>query len=269
MRVDKSSPPSSVEGSCTNTRPLTQAVMTCLFFSLCLLSSCSFFSTSTIPPDTTPTPTPQPKSRIGIYVPQIPSTLNRTSSSEHFRAHFSSHNKQESVALVLKTLEEARKKMSQHLSNASLSIDDVPTSVIIIHDSTGNFTSDTKQHWQVGAVTRGISITLQPVDVLRKRNSLETILRHEYIHVVVNALKQKLLPRWLNEGTALYYSGEGAALVKAVKKINVSSAELDKKLNASPSSDEMRQLYAASFREVSAIIAKEGEPGLWRIITSK
>ena len=158
--------------------------------------------------------------------------------------------------------------MTEHLSNASLDIAEVPTCVVLIHDSTGNFTSDTKQAWQIGAVTRGVSITMQPVDVLRKRNILETILRHEFVHVVINALRQKQIPRWLNEGTALYYSGEGTQLIKTVKKINITIDELDKKLNSQPSSDETRQLYAASYREVSAIIAKEGEAGLWKQITS-
>lgn len=238
------------------------------FLSICFISSCGFFSTSIPEPNAQPTPTPQPKSRIGVYVPQIPSTLNRTQSTEHFSARFSSRSKKADVDNVLKILEGARKKMSQHLSNASLNIDEVPVCVVLIHDSTGNFTSDTKQHWQVGAVTRGISITTQPVDVLRSRNSLELILLHEYVHVVVNALKQKQLPRWLNEGTALYYSGEGTTLVKTVKKVNLSLEELEKKLDSSPSSDEMRQLYAASFREVSAIVAKEGKAGLWQRIIS-
>lgn len=269
MSVNKSlSPAFAGEHNC-KTRTLTQMVMACLFLSLCLLTSCNVFSTNTLPtPTPQPTQTPRPKSRLGVYVPQIPPMLNRTQTSEHFSARFSSHNKQESVALVLKTLEDARKKMSQHLFNAKLNIDEVPVCVVIIHDSTGNFTSDTKQPWQVGAVTRGVSITLQPVDVLKSRNSLETILRHEYVHVIVNALKQRQLPRWLNEGTALYYSGEGATLLKSVKNINLPSEELDKKLNSSPSSDEMRQLYAASFRAVSAIIGKDGEAGLWRNITS-
>ena len=245
--------------------------ITCIVFALvCLLSSCKFFSSNTNQTNTQPSPTPKPiTSRPGVYFPPVPSSLNRTQSSEHFRAHFSSRTKQEDVKATLQTLEEARNKMAQRLSAISINIDDVPTCVIIIHDSTGNFTSDTKQSWQVGAVTRGISITIQPVDVLRKRNSFQTILRHEFVHVVVNALRQKNIPRWMNEGTALYYSGEGAGLLKTVKNIKISTDELEKKLDVSPSSDEMRQLYAASFREVSAIISKEGEAGLWKQITSQ
>jgi hypothetical protein len=241
-----------------------------LFASLCLFSSCRLFSSNTNQMNTPPSPTPKPiTSRPGVYFSPVPSSLNRTQSSEHFRVHFSSRTKQEDVKAVLNTLEEARKKMAQRLSSISINLDDVPTCVIIIHDSTGNFTSDTKQSWQVGAVTRGISITMQPVDVLRKRNSFETILRHEFVHVVVNALRQKNIPRWMNEGTALYYSGEGAGLLKTVKKIKISTDELEKKLDASPSSDEMRGLYAAAFREVSAIINKEGEAGLWKRITAQ
>lgn len=234
---------------------------------LLLSSSCTLLSND----DNTniqPTPKPTQQSRPGVYFPQIPSTLNRNLSSEHFRAHFSPRNKQEDVNYVLKILEDTRNKMSARLSSVSLNIDDVPQTVIVIHDSTGNFTSDTKQSWQVGAVTRGISITLQPIDVLRKRKSLETILRHEFVHVVVNALKQKHIPRWINEGAALYYSGEGAALIKTVKNIKLSRDELDKRLEESNSSDEMRQLYALCYREVSAIINKEGEAGLWKRITS-
>lgn len=232
------------------------------------LFSCKQSFKSSNQTNTQPTPTPTTFSRVGVYFPQTPVSLNRSQSSEHFRAHFSSANKQEDVAYVLKILEGARNKMAERLSNASLNIDEVPTCVIFIHDSTGNFTSDIKQSWQVGAVTRGISITMQPVNVLRKRNSLESILRHEFVHVVVNSFRQKSLPRWLNEGTALYYSGEGAQLVKTVKNIKLTTDELEKKLNSQPSSEEMRGLYAAAFREVSTIINSEGEAGLWKRITS-
>ena len=245
-------------------------IITLIFSIFALVSpSCKFSSTDNTNTQPTPTPNLKQQSRPGVYFPQIPSTLNRTLSSEHFRAHFSSHNKQEDVNYVLKILEDARNKMSARLSSVSLKMDDVPQTVVIIHDSTGNFTSDTKQSWQVGAVTRGISITLQPVDVLRKRKSLETILRHEFVHVVINALKQKHIPRWMNEGAALYYSGEGATLVKTVKNIKLSTEEIDKRLEETNSSDEMRQLYALCYREVSAIISKEGEAGLWKRITEK
>lgn len=232
------------------------------------LVSCKQSFKSSNQTNTKQTPTPTTFSRVGVYFPQTPASLNRTQSSGHFRAHFSSANKQEDVAYVLKILEDARNKMAMRLSNASLNIDEVPTCVIFIHDSTGNFTSDIKQSWQIGAVTRGISITMQPVNALRKRNSLESILRHEFVHVVVNAFRQKSLPRWLNEGTALYYSGEGAQLVKTVKNIKLTKEELEKKLNSQPSSEEMRGLYAASFREVSAIVNSEGETGLWKQIIS-
>jgi hypothetical protein len=244
-----------------------------IYFTFAIILISFFFSSCKQPSNSNQTntqPTPKPiTSRPGVYFPQIPSSLNRTQLSEHFRAHFSSRTKQEDVKAVLNTLEEARKKMAQRLSAIAINIEDVPTCVVIIHDSTGNFTSDTKQSWQVGAVTRGISITMQPVDVLRKRNSFQIILRHEFVHVVVNALRQKNIPRWMNEGTALYYSGEGAGLVKTVRNIKISTDELEKKLDASPSSDEMRGLYAAAFREVSAIVNKEGEAGLWKRITSQ
>lgn len=238
-----------------------------LLISIFLLSCKQPFNSSN-QTNTQPTPTPTTFSRVGVYFPTVPDSLKHTQSSEHFRAHFSSANKQEDVAYVLKILEGARNKMAERLSNASLNIDEVPTCLIFIHDSTGNFTSDVKQSWQVGAVTRGISITMQPVNVLKKRNSLESILRHEFVHIVVNAFRQKSLPRWLNEGTALYYSGEGAQLVKQVKNIKLTTDELEKKLNSQPSSEEMRGLYATAFREVSAIINSEGEAGLWKRITS-
>ncbi len=243
-----------------------RATQILIFLVLCFLASCKSISDDSN--DVTPSPSPYiQKSRPGIYVPNIPEYLNRTQSSEHFRVHFSSRTKAEDVKLTLEILEDSRRMMTQRLADVSLNIEEVPICVVIIHDTTGNFTGDTKQSWLVGAVTRGISITLQPIGLLKKRNTLETILHHEYVHIIVNALRQKQIPRWMNEGTALYYSGEGKELLKTEKKLALTKDEIEKQLDSKPKPPEMRTLYAASYREVTEILKIENEVGLWRLIT--
>jgi|GEM_PF-3531826 len=247
---------------------LSQSFRVTLISFFLFFTSCKQISEDISNANTSPTPYVQ-KSRPGVYVPNIPDSLNRTQSSEHFRAHFSPRTKTEDVKLTLEILEDARKKMTQRLADVSLNIEEVPVCVVIIHDTTGNFTGDTKQSWLVGAVTRGISITLQPIGVLKKRNTLETILHHEYVHVIVNALRQKQIPRWMNEGTALHYSGEGRQLLKTEKKLNITKDEIEKRLDSQPKAAEMRVLYAASYREVTEILKVENEAGLWKQITEK
>jgi len=67
------------------------------------------------------------------------------------------------------------------------------------------------------AATHKNHIELQPVSLLKQRGILETTLRHELVHVVVEAVGGKQTPRWLAERLALYIAGEGKLLERYAK----------------------------------------------------
>jgi stage II sporulation protein D len=72
------------------------------------------------------------------------------------------------------------------------------------------FRNATAEPGWVAARTDGRIIHLQPVALLESRNLLERTLRHELLHVVLEAQSAPGLPVWFREGLAQYLEGPGA-----------------------------------------------------------
>ena len=138
---------------------------------------------------------------------------------------------------------------------------------VVIHASTSEFAAATGQPWWASGATRGRRTDIQPVSVLRRRRVLESTLRHEYAHVVIEALGHSRTPRWLAEGLAIHFAGEGGALKHGVAKTGQTRlvlAELEERLKHPRSADEMRLLYSGAYGEVLDLIRKQGESNVWR-----
>jgi hypothetical protein len=87
-------------------------------------------------------------------------------------------------------------------------------------------------------------------------------LRHEFAHTVIERSGPKRAPRWLLEGLAIHFAGEGRLYAQVVGAVN--KDELDARLAAPASPAEMRVLYAAAYREVQALLRAKGEAKVWR-----
>jgi hypothetical protein len=164
---------------------------------------------------------------------------------------------------VLRTLEEARADMSGRLSLASLTFS-ISKIEVIIYTSTGDFTSTTAQPSWAAAVTRGSRIELQPLEVLRRRGVLTSTLRHEYAHAVIEAFGRGRTPRWLAEGLAAHFAGEGEMLTRQTSKNHPSLNELERRLSLSLSPQEMSALYAEAYKQVRSLIRSQGEAHVWQ-----
>jgi stage II sporulation protein D len=190
-------------------------------------------------------------------------------SSEHFRAVFAGVHDQHEVEAALRMLEAAYRNLEQRLNKASLAMPDTARTELMIYATTGDFTGATGQPAWAAAVTRGRTIHLQPLRTLQQRGVLFTTLRHEYVHVVIEALSRGRAPRWLAEGLAIHVAGEGA-LYSGVKNIaEIPADELERRLSVPASAREMRELYAAAWRAVARLIRTEGEPEIWQRMTAK
>jgi stage II sporulation protein D len=189
-----------------------------------------------------------------------------TMASSNFRASYPAATERRDVEQALRILESARSEFSRRLSSMPASGGEALREMeLFVHETTGDFVGLTGQPPWVAAVTHGRRIEIQPLRTVARRGILPSTLRHEYAHVVIETLGHFHVARWLAEGAAIYLAGEGRAY-SAVKASKISTSELNDRLERPASAQEMRELYAAAYRQVVSIVAREGECGLWRRI---
>ena len=191
----------------------------------------------------------------------------QTLSSEHFRITYPPRSHGSEIEDAIRILEAARRDMLPRARPASLSLPD--TVDVVIHETTQNFTAATAQPWWVAAITHGRKIELQPLSVLKRRKLLSSTLRHEYAHAVIEANGGSGVPRWLAEGLAIGFAGEGPMLLRFMSKSRLPVNELERRLARPRSPNEMRSLYAAAYSEVRLLIRREGEASVWRRVRAR
>jgi hypothetical protein len=205
----------------------------------------------------------RPRTQPAAFVHSSAARLNL--SSEHFRLGFSALNDRRDIAAVLSTLENSRAELLRRAATTH-AVNTLPIINVNINDTTGDFVGRTGQPWWAAAATRGNQIELQPLEVLKRRGSLHTALRHELAHVFIDEISRGRAPHWLAEGFALYVAGEGSHISRYANGDKLTTAELEGKLLQAGTPEEMRTVYAAAYREVTRIVRLEGEAGVWRRI---
>jgi len=190
-----------------------------------------------------------------------------TLSSEHFRINYTAAVERSDIQSVARQLEAARLDMLARTAQASLKLREIVD--VVFHETTQDFLAATTQSWWVAGVTRGSRIELQPLGVLRRRRILASTLRHEYAHAVIETNVGGRAPRWLVEGLAIEFAGEGPPLERLKPKRRLSLDELERRLAAPQTAGEMRSLYAAAWSEVRALISREGAPNVWHRVAAR
>ena len=117
---------------------------------------------------------------------------------------------------------------------------------IRLSTTTYEFCQVTGRPWWQASVYRGRVIYLQPLRVLRERGILETTLRHELMHQLVDAISKGRCPVWLSEALAVYHSGEIALLKPARKKAEQDELKwsaLEKRLAKMTNKADSERLY--------------------------
>jgi stage II sporulation protein D len=169
---------------------------------------------------------------------------------------------------VLKLLESTRSTLGHRLSAAGIDLE-MPQVEVIINKTTGDFVGRTGMPAWAAAATRNNRIELQPVSLLKQRGILETTLRHELVHVMIDSAGGNQTPRWLAEGLALYVSGEGKLFERYAKGPVLSPDDLERKLASAKSADEMKAAYAAAYKTMGDLIRVEGENKLWQRVARR
>jgi len=122
---------------------------------------------------------------------------------------------------------------------------------ITVHPTVESFGRATGQPWWVAGATAGRAIDLLPIATLRQRGILESTLRHELAHVVVDlALASR--PVWVREGVAmLFAAGDTPVAVDGGRVRCPSNVELLRPITAGAH----REAYSRAERCVRRAIA--------------
>ena len=188
------------------------------------------------------------------------STLRFVSNS-HFRLVYPHSLDAEQAEHVLNILAADRADLLHRVTAAGIQTR-FPNLEIIINETTGDFVGRTHMPPWAAAATKGNTVELQPLRVLEQRGILETTLRHELVHVLIDTIGNGEAPRWFTEGMALYVAGEGRLFEKQARLM--SAEKIDQALSSAKSADEMRTAYAAAYNFVKQLVRVEGENKVWK-----
>src|SRR5262249_48612988 len=183
----------------------------------------------------------------------------------HFRVTYPTDVNRRDANQVLTILENARAEYLRRAGNSS----GPPVLDIRINESTGDFTGRSGQPWWAAAATKGNKIELQPVAILKRRGVLNTTLKHELAHVIIDLVSRDRAPRWLEEGFAIYLAGEGQSISRYATKTSISEDELERRLERPSSQADMRSLYALSYQKVFDLVHTSGEDMLWKHLAGR
>ena len=200
-------------------------------------------------------------------VPSAPAPGERQlRATSHFRLVHPQTIETREVENVLGLLESTRSDLLRRVSAAGLQTR-FPDLEIVINETTGDFVGRTGMPPWAAAATKGNTVELQPLKLLKQRRILETTLRHELVHVLIDALGGGQTPRWLTEGMAAYVAGEGRLIEPRIN--SMSPPTVEQALASAKSASEMRNAYAAAYNLVKQIVRRDGENKVWQRVADR
>jgi stage II sporulation protein D len=129
-----------------------------------------------------------------------------------------------------------------------------------VYATVAEFRDSTGEPGWVAASTRGRTIEMQPEDVLRAAGTLESTLRHEFLHMLIEAYAHPGTPQWFREGLVLYLTAPAKPTLTTTAVPD--TAVLERSLRAPQSEEEMRRAYAQARALVAQLAEKHGRDTL-------
>jgi len=129
-----------------------------------------------------------------------------------------------------------------------------------VYPTVAAFRDATGEPGWVAASTRGHTIRLQPADLLRDAGTLESTLRHELLHILVESHAKAGTPRWYREGLVLYLAQPNGGTQRSGSFDSV--AALERALRAPVSEQELREAYAEAQSRVAKLAQQHGKVAL-------
>ena len=190
------------------------------------------------------------------------------SRNSHFRVAHPKTLDTRDVEYILALLESTRSELLRRVSAAGIQ-PRFPNLEVIINETTGDFVGRTGMPAWAAAATRRNTIELQPLKLLKQRRILETTVRHEFVHVLIDAVGGGQTPRWLTEGMAVYVAGEGRLIDSRQQMNSMSPSTVEQALAFAKTATDMRNAYAAAYNLVKQLIRSEGEQKIWKRIADR
>lgn len=128
--------------------------------------------------------------------------------------------------------------------------------ILEVYPTVAMFRDATGEPGWVAANTHDERIRLEPPTVLK--SSLQNVLRHEFLHLLIEGNAKVNTPLWFREGLVLEISGERG------KRSAVTTAEMEKAITSRGSQAAMKEAYAAAAAEVFELEQRVGRPQLLR-----
>ena len=125
-----------------------------------------------------------------------------------------------------------------------------------VFSSLENYRNTTGQAGWVAASTRGQTIRLQPLAELRRRSILESTLRHEICHLLVETGASQTVPLWFREGLVLYFSSPD---VPNVPSSSLTIEQIEQILKRGDGRENTVRAYVSAHRIVAALIQQHGK----------
>jgi stage II sporulation protein D len=125
-----------------------------------------------------------------------------------------------------------------------------------VYATLDSYRDTTGQPGWVAASTRGKTIRLQPLAELKKRSIVESTLRHEIFHVLVEAKAKAATPLWFREGIVLFLASPNATETAAV---SLTDEQIEAVLRQPRNRDEVQKAYAAAQSRVAGLIQERGK----------
>ena len=116
------------------------------------------------------------------------------------------------------------------------------------------YRNTTGQPGWIAAYTRGHVVSLQPLASLKEKSALESTLRHELIHVLVESRARADTPLWFREGLVLYLSEPE----RNGQPVEMAEREMENALEHPGGQETLRRAYAAARTRVAQMIQASG-----------
>jgi stage II sporulation protein D len=112
----------------------------------------------------------------------------------------------------------------------------------------------TGQPGWIAAYTRGHTISLQPLATLKEKSILESALRHELTHLLVESRARADTPLWFREGLALYLSEPS----QNFRPVRMTEREVEAALEHPGSQESLRRAYARARTRIADLVQQNG-----------